>query len=314
MAIGTVSNLYDSVRALLGDTDIPGGDVFTDSVIQLMFESAWTELIAMANEDQIPMEKRVWYHNLPASTGVLFPVQLAATDFGYPVFLEERIPSISKTITDAVSSTGTDGDSIKIEIVAHGIAATTECAISDLLGVPNANGRWFASVFDVDNLILRGSQFAGLYVSGGILTISSDRFTEVRQTEQLPDRDQDSKLHYFSWRENAYWFVGATQTIQLRITYDSSGAAPQSGQSLIFDGIMNPLAYRTAALLAYQKGRGQGEAERLDIEARGPNKDGRDGLYFRFLQPLVRQLQQTPTRRPVWPPEHLDYITGSFGP
>src|SRR6185312_3910688 len=110
----------------------------------------------------------------------------------------------------------------------------------------------------------------------------SDTFTDLRQMEQLPDRDPDSKLLEYSWREDAYQFVGASQAIQLRITYFSSGDPPTTG-SLIYDDILNALAYRTAAMAAYKHGRGQNEAERLDIEARGPELDGGGGFYYLFL-------------------------------
>lgn len=259
----------------------------------------------MMEADQIPAVERRWFHTLPANTSILYPIQAGITDFGEPSLLEERIPGPSVAISAIAAGAG---NAIQITTSApHNLTGTPEVFISDVLGVPLANGRWFATVIDASNLLLNGSIFDGAYVSGGSVTTATDRFTEVRLCSTLSDRDPDSKLLEVQWIGDAYQFIGATQALQLRITYFSSGNAPTTG-SLVYDDIKNPLMYRVAALCAYKHGRGQGEAERLDIEARGENKDGQDGMYYTFLQKKVRQQQQTPLRRPVRPPAHLEDI------
>ncbi len=90
MAIETLeTGLYPLVRQLLGDTDVAGGDLFTNSEIQPLFVSAWDELIGMMSQDQIPTAKRTAYHVVPAYTNVLFPSQMNILD------LTQWTPSMS---------------------------------------------------------------------------------------------------------------------------------------------------------------------------------------------------------------------------
>ena len=299
------------VRGLLGDTDITGGDVFTNADLLPQFQSSWRELNAMRVQEQIPVAKRVFYHNLLANATMLAPIQAGIKDFGQPSLLEERQVGTILAVSNVASGTG---GAIQVTTsTPHGITAPTEVYLSDVLGLEVVNGRWFASVIDSTNVLMLGSIFpplntaanSGYVASSGSLTLSSgQRFTEVILRDDLFDRDQDAVLAECSWQGETYQFIGATQIVQLKITFFTSGDPPTTG-SLIYDDIMEPLAYRTASLAAYKHSRGEDESGRLDIEARGQNRDGSGGAYYRWLQPRVRQLQQVPLRRPIEPPAHL---------
>jgi len=302
----TFESLCDLTRSLLcdaDDTQPTGGDVFTNEALRPYFESAWREMMAMMSADQIPAAKRVWFETLAMYTGQLLPSQAAISSFESIVRLEERPAGTSVLISNVAD----DGNgAIKVTATAHGLTNYQQAFVGDVEGVPEANGRWFVTVIDPDNFVLRGSAFndESEYVSGGTVVTSSDSWTEVIRVEELPDRDPSTQLSVYAWREDAFQFVGASQDVQLRITYLFNNEPPQSG-SLVYSGILNPLATRTAALAAYGHNRGQGEADRLDIEARGRDRDGRDGLYYLFLSQKVRDMQKEPLQRPVDPPEHL---------
>jgi len=290
------------IRQLLGDDDEAGGDIFTNEKIRPAFNSAWDELMLMQTNDQVPAAERIWFHTLPANTAVLYPEQASITDLGSLVRLEERPVGTSTAITGAV----TDSGAIKVTATAHGLTGTPEVFVEDVAGVP-ANGRFFADVVDANNLRLRGSIFSGTYTSGGFVTTNTGRFTPVNLREDLNDRAADDLLREYQWREGAFQFVGATNAVQLRITYRADGTAPVTG-SLIYQGIKNSLAWRAASILASSNNRGAAEVQRLDVEARGPELDGHAGHYWVYLSNLVRQLQRVRFERPVRPPEHLESI------
>jgi hypothetical protein len=50
---------------------------------------------------------------------------------------------------------------------AHGRATNDVVYIHDVLGAPNANGRWVITAIDANTFDLQGSTFAGTYTSGG---------------------------------------------------------------------------------------------------------------------------------------------------
>ena len=307
----TFEHLCDLVRSLLGDTDVAGGDVFTNEAITEPYKAAWAEMMAMMTADQIPAAKRIWYETLASYTSRLVPTQAAITDLESVVALEERPAGTSVTISDVVDD---GGGAIQITTSgAHALSSNQKVFVGDVSGVPEANGSWFVTVSAPTIIVLRGSSFRedSDYDSGGTIVTSSDQFRDVHRVEDLPDRDPQAELGVYSWREDAFQFIGATADIQLRITFMFNNEAPTTG-SLVYSGIKNPLAHRAAAILAYAHNRGQQEAGRLDVEARGPRLDGCGGLYYLFLSQKVREMQKTLMQRPVRPPDHLADLYSNF--
>lgn len=307
MSVAAYTDLTSLVRNLLGDTDVAGGDIFTDGEIYPSFISAWDELISMMAADQIPAAKRIWYHVLSAWTTILYPSQAGITDLDSLVSLRERAAVAQIGITACISGTG---GAIQITTTSpHGFASDQLTQVMDMGGVRGANGQWYASVVDPLNLLLRGSIFPGdaAYVanSGFVEPANANRFVTVHRREQLPQRGPDTALLEFAWREDDLQFIGATVDVQLEITYLSDGTAPGLTGSLLYDGIQNALAYRTAALLAYKHGRGQDDGMRLDRDARGEELDGHGGHYYIFLQRKIREMHKDRLQRPLEPPAHL---------
>lgn len=311
MSVATFAgDLTPLVRHLLGDTDVAGGDLFTDGEIHPSFISAWDELISMMAADQIPAAKRIWYHILPAYTTILYPSQAGINDLDSLVRLRERTAVTQIAITACISGTG---GAIQITTASpHGFASNQLTQVMDLQGVRGANGQWYATVVDPSNLLLKGSMFPSdaAYVAstGAVEPANANQFLPVHRREDLPQRDPDTALIEFAWREDNLQFIGATVDAQLEITYLSDGTAPSLTGSLIYDGIQNALAYRTAALLAYKHGRGQDDGARLDRDARGDDLDGHGGHYYTFLQRKIREMQKDRLQRPVEPPAHLTEI------
>jgi hypothetical protein len=129
---------------------------------------------------------------------------------------------------------------------------------------------------------------------------SSDKYREVHIVETLPQRDAESYLYVAEWRGEVYYFVGATQDIQLRIDYYSSGGDLDDDDVVALDGAQNFLAYRLAALAGPGKGFPE-LAKHWDTEARGRNPDRfPGGALHRFLKAPVRSLQRNPIQQSAY--------------
>jgi hypothetical protein len=129
---------------------------------------------------------------------------------------------------------------------------------------------------------------------------SSEDYTDVHAVDELPQSDQDAALSVFKWRNDTFYFIGATRDIELKVTYNASaGDAPTTGTTGI-DNSLNFLAYRAAAIVGPTKGLSQSLCDRYDVEARGPNRDGGAGALHRLLQPMVRNQQKTPLQQPAY--------------
>ena len=127
---------------------------------------------------------------------------------------------------------------------------------------------------------------------------STEDYTEVVAVGELPQVESQDKLYVYKWRVDTWYFVAATQALQLRITYHASGTAPETG-SVGIDNALNFLAKRTAALVG--KAAGMFEiADALDIEARGPARDGSGGDLHRLLQPMVRSRNKVRMQQPAY--------------
>lgn len=127
---------------------------------------------------------------------------------------------------------------------------------------------------------------------------SADKFTLVKECDNLPQRSQEAKLFEYEYSAGRFGFVGATQDIELQITYLSSGSAPTTG-SVGIDGAQNFLAHRTAALAAIPAGNVE-LGMMYDQQARGPNRDGSGGFIHTLIQMLITAEQQVQQQLPVY--------------
>lgn len=128
--------------------------------------------------------------------------------------------------------------------------------------------------------------------------LSGDTYIRVTPVTRLPQRAAQPMLTEFEWRNDTWYFVGATQAIDLLITYYDSGAAPTTG-SVGIDGSKNFLAYRAAAVAAEPHGH-RTLAESYDREARGPARDGGGGHMHRLIQAMITTEQQIQLQLPFY--------------
>jgi hypothetical protein len=123
------------------------------------------------------------------------------------------------------------------------------------------------------------------------LSGSSDKFTQLAQWDKLPQRSAFDRLIDFTWHYDTFYFVGATTSRELRVTYETSGQAPTSG-TINVDGCLTFLARAAVAAVGDVKGYDE-IAARNRILAYGPKYDQGmiGGELWRLVNTRVREMQ-----------------------
>jgi hypothetical protein len=125
------------------------------------------------------------------------------------------------------------------------------------------------------------------------LTGSADKFVPLEARDQLSQSDQGPALRQFVWRLDTFYFIGATTSRDVEITYESSGTAPTADATLIgVDGSKTMLAKYAAGVMGPTKGYDE-LANRWMADAVGPKygMGQMGGELFRIVQPRVREMQ-----------------------
>ena len=303
MAVASLQNILDDARLIMSDTQVTGGEVFTNSYILgqsgggLFGEPYRTMYGKMAGGSH--RVRPTWSVVIPANTTVLIPSTAGITDFAEPEMVEER----SLTTQFAVASTDT-ATPINVTMSApHGysIGSVVEGDLSGVVGTYAPWGNWFALVTGASTFSLNGSASDGVAgVGGSWYPTSSTPYTEVFPAD-LPgalDGQPSSTLGNYIWANGRMMFRGATGNIELRLTYWASGTAPVNPNYVIWiDNCRDFLAYGTAANCARSKGWYQME-ERLRNKAYGdPSHPEELSLIDIFYMSQVMADQRGPARR-----------------
>ena len=103
MAICTLQNVFDDVRGLLHDTQVSGGETFTNTMLQVQFNEPYRTMFGclMGASKRV---QRSSYVLLPSNTTILIPATVGINDFAEPEMIEERA-STSATAISATSNT-----------------------------------------------------------------------------------------------------------------------------------------------------------------------------------------------------------------
>ncbi len=297
MSTPSLQNVFDAVRSYLNDTQVSGGEIFTNTKLQPLFaenyRTLWNRLMGVSKRVE-----RTVVLNFPANTTVLIPSTYNITDFSEPELIEERQAGTSIAITSTTNATP-----INCLATAHGLGSAgtmVEGAVSGVAGTPAPWGTWFATVVDANNFTLNGSSGDGNAGTGGIFVPwSTDlTFQEVVPTDFASDLDgvPSTYLGVYLWENERLSFRGATGIQQLRIKYWASGTAPTIPSiSLNIDNCLDFLAVSTAASGALTQAWAS-QAELFNNKAYiGPDQQG--GLLMDFVKIQVSTLQRGPQRR-----------------
>jgi hypothetical protein len=300
MATCTLQQIYDAARAYLSDTQVPGGEVFPNTVLQPHFAEPYRRGYRCMQGITKRVQNTV-YVNLPASTTVLIPSTYGITDFAEPESIEERPAQDAITITSTSNATP-----INCLATAHGLGSAgtmVEGVVSGVTGTFAPWGKWFATIVDANHFTLNGSSTGGVVGAGGTFTPWSQlQFQEVApldQDQQGMDGVPQQYLGVYRWYNNRLNFVGCTGVQQLRIMYWASGAPPTLANTIIgIDDMLDFLACATAANAARSKG-WYDIADQLKVTAYGADQEANaeGGLLGEFVKIQVSTMQRGPQRR-----------------
>src|SRR5580704_2152717 len=256
MALCTVSQIFDDVRMLFHDTQVAGGEVFTNgyligttgtsgNMLGEPYRTMYSKITGASKRVQ-PNVRVV----LPVNTTVLIPETYNIVDFSEPELIEERVAGTQIAIASTDTSTP-----INVTTVApHGLGPNgtmVEGAVSGVAGTSAPWGNWFVTVTGPTTFSLNGSASDGIAGTGGALfAASTASFTEVFTTDFAGglDGQPQSCLGNYLWSNNRLQFRGATSATELRITYYASGTVPANvNYQIAVDNCRDFLAYGVAS-------------------------------------------------------------------
>lgn len=125
---------------------------------------------------------------------------------------------------------------------------------------------------------------------------SQDRFIDLNPVDRLAQRAPTDKLKEFVYRNDTFYFIGATTLIELKMEFEFSGVAPTSNTAvMLIDECQSFLSWFMAGVTLPLKGRGAQGKSYMDM-AVGPRYSQGEigGELWRIIQPLVRQRQKVP--------------------
>lgn len=292
----TVEAVLNQARALLRDTQVVGGEDYTDSVLMPYFGEAYRMIFNAMAAGGVKRVQRIIYVNLQMPTTILIPATANVFDIFEPILVEERAAGTNIPIVFTSNT---------IPIIAyapaHGLSTGTEVISTDILGTYAPWGLWYVVVIDADHVSLTGSMGDGTAGTGGYLTVPNNlAFTEVLPID-LPNQGLDgtptTSLGVYLWQNQNFMFRGATSNRQLRITYWASGIAPTNSATVIaIDNSIDVLSYATAYGAAQASGWKE-LADTLYIRVYGRPDIIGSGLLADYTAQSVKMLQRGPQRR-----------------
>jgi len=268
--IPTVANVMDAARSHLGDTEIAGGQLWTNAALQTFLNQAYGEMLRAFAQSSIARIYRRSYYNLPANTSYLAPATASITNFGEPAVhsgVAERAVRNTSTVTGAALGAGF----VDLTTAApHAFVAGQIVVVFGVAGLSDdVNDLWSVEVPGATIVRLLGSVATGAWTSGGTVSDSAEEFVDldaVATIDSWPNAPV-AALGRYAWLGDAFRFWPAATVRQIRLTYSLSANAPSTG-SLAVDDSRDFLAARAAALAAGSGG-ARGRAGELNILAMG---------------------------------------------
>lgn len=302
----TVEAVLNQARSLIGDDEVAGGEIFTDTILLPYFQQAMRELWLVLRGAQDPFVLTEAYVGLPANQAVLDPASVGLLNFAEP----EGVKWTTSGAPVAISAVAVSGGNASVTATGHGltVGSAPNVVVYGVLGFAqfnNPNNLWTASVPDANHVTLNGCTAADSYSSGGFLSnVTGDAFTEMTaQTQLIADpnpADPTSAMSQYAWIGGVFRFVPSTQARLLIITYRQSGIGiSTTTDSVPIDDTQDYLATRTAGLAGKARGAAS-RGQELNMEAIGPSlvADGSGGLLAQLVRIDVRNLQRVVYRRP----------------
>lgn len=300
MASPTLTEIYSQTRAACGDTEVSGGQIYTDTLLLPHVQAATRRLWSALRNLATPRVRRTLYYTLPANTSVFFPSSAAVNDFSEP---SGRVGVRGGVTLVAISTVTQSGQNLLVTTSApHGLSTGAVVILERMTGMSGANIQATITVTGASTFTANGVVASGTYTTGGYAVTSSNDFAEIGYFDTLAAATNQSNTQVFGcvYREGRFQFTPASEAYQLRIFYWSSAEVPVAGGDVVaFNDSIDFLAKYAAS----EACRAQGAIDRyamLRSEAVGDAyTNGIIGGDLRqLMQSAVRQMQnQSPYQR-----------------
>ncbi len=295
--IPNVQNVFDAARSTLGDDQIPGGEVFTNSLLAPHLAVSYAELFRALVNVQSALIQREAYWNVPINTGVVVPATMGIANMEIPLLVEERGSVTAWAVSNAVPGAGL----VTITTAPNTLAAGDQPVIYGIQGLTDdINDVWACTPSSPTVFTANGATATGTYTSGGVVSISAEQFQEVFARDRLTVQAQapGQSFGIYAWEFGKFRFPPCSVVRQIRVTYKLSGNAPTATTASVgIDDSLTFLNYRTAGLAARSKGM-RDRAAAMTLTAVGPNWESggfAGGILGQMLDAQVRELQNLDT-------------------
>lgn len=296
-----VSDVYTTVRAIMGDTKTLVGEIYKDAILQPHYQLAYGELFRALQGAQSPRVRQESYYDVPALTSYLNPATAGILNMGQIESVEERGTVTSWSVA---SFTPGVGFATVVTTTPHTLVSGNRAVLFGVVGVTDdALGMWTVTVVNNTTVRLDGctAVLSGTE-TGGTLSYSAEVFVPLRPYARIDlDLAPSTTLGIYAWETGVIRFPAASGVVQLRITYRLSGNAPVlTTVSTGIDDCLGFLSMRVAGSVCTSRAMVQ-RAAVYNNQAVGLNweKDGiPGGILNQLLQPGVRGMQNlTPSQR-----------------
>lgn len=316
--VPTNSQVKDLARKLLGDTEVSGGQVFTNTYLEDAVQAAYAELFRILTSFENPAIQGKMFANLPANQNFLDPADVGVTNFGEPIEVRERGSATTSNIAGVTPATG---GGCRININSHPFdTGDVVVVIGPVGGISDdIMDEWSITKVDANNFDLNGCTSTGTYTSGGKVSKSTEDWSRpIRPVDDLISFGQDtvSRIDVYSWYRDKFRFIPTDTERQIRVKYTPSGKAPTGdSDSLFFDDSKEFLAYAAAAVAASWNGATE-LADRLEHRAFGPpvgsGQIRAGGLIGQLVNLGMRTLSQKVFRPRPYRPRRNTGLPGRF--
>jgi hypothetical protein len=256
MARPTIAQINSKIRDLLGDTEVAGGQEFTDARNFYAIKSAWTAMIQAMVRKDISLVQTVAYVNIPAYTSSFIPTSVGIYDMGAPTELRQRSVGGSRTVLSVAlaSSGGLNHLDCTLDSP-HGLSDGANVVVFKAAGMDifnvNMNGAWTITVPSPSVARLMGCEIIGNYTNNSAtLSWSMEEFNPnpIPFVDIIHPRQPMSTIQYCCWRDGKFYISPANNPRQLQIQYLIFSEIPDTfNNTLPVDGCLEFLSHYAAA-------------------------------------------------------------------
>lgn len=301
MAVPTVQAVKDRARYHLADTEVAGGELFIDTLLQPHVEEAHSLIYQVLSAYDLSFFDQEFHWNIPANWAVLAPSLAHVLNVGEIQEVRERSVEQELAVSTVTPNAATGLCRIQTS-TPHGYETGKTVLILPQNAAADAAilGEWVITVVSSDEFDLLGSIATGSPTAGHYLVTSSAEPWPTSPLTPDPDFLEVSIIggvrRAYSWRGDVFRFQPTDQARQWKVAYQPSAIAPtDDAQKIGFDDGLALYATLTAALAAA----GQG-AERLSGtlftraigSASGQMPENPGGYLGTFIDLAVRAMQK----------------------